>query len=146
MHTLQSFFAWHVEDADLYSVNFLHWGAPKIWYCVPPSSKAKFERLAAGMHPEAYRACKGFLRHKDILISPSILKQFNVGYQMVCSPPCRSACRGWHESPKTLMVGISHAQCGKCVSCIMPKSRIVHESCHVSLAEAGHWERHRCCW
>jgi JmjC domain, hydroxylase len=82
---LQSFFAWHIEDADLYSVNFLHWGAPKIWYCVAPSSKGKFERLAAGMHPDAYRACKGFLRHKDILISPSILKQYNVGYSMVRS-------------------------------------------------------------
>lgn len=82
---MQSFFAWHVEDADLYSVNFLHWGAPKIWYCVPPSSKAKFERLAAAMHPEAFRACKGFLRHKDILISPSILKQYDVSYQMVRS-------------------------------------------------------------
>ena len=79
----QSFFAWHVEDADLYSVNFLHWGAPKVWYCVPPSGKARFERVAAGMHPEAHRACKGFLRHKDILISPSVLKQFNVSYHMV---------------------------------------------------------------
>lgn len=80
---LQSFFAWHIEDADLYSVNFLHWGAPKVWYCVAPSTKARFERLAAGMHPDAFRACKGFLRHKDILISPSILKQYGVSYSMV---------------------------------------------------------------
>lgn len=42
----RSFFGWHKEDADLYSVNFLHWGAPKVWYCVPPSGKQKFERMA----------------------------------------------------------------------------------------------------
>lgn len=84
---VQSFFAWHVEDADLYSVNFLHWGAPKVWYCVPPSGKARFEQVAASMHPEARRVCKGFLRHKDILISPSVLKQFNVRYHMACFLP-----------------------------------------------------------
>jgi hypothetical protein len=37
-HTLQ-------EDADLFSINYLHFGAPKVWYCVSPSNRAKFERM-----------------------------------------------------------------------------------------------------
>jgi len=33
------------EDADLFSINYLHFGAPKVWYCVSPSNRAKFERM-----------------------------------------------------------------------------------------------------
>ncbi|CAO2167429.1 unnamed protein product [Urochloa humidicola] len=38
-----SWFAWHVEDHDLHSLNYLHSGASKTWYGVPRDAALAFE-------------------------------------------------------------------------------------------------------
>lgn len=45
MGMLFSTFAWHVEDHNLYSVNYHHIGAPKVWYGVPASAADEFEHV-----------------------------------------------------------------------------------------------------
>lgn len=40
---LYSWFAWHVEDHELHSLNYLHFGAPKTWYGVPRDAMLAFE-------------------------------------------------------------------------------------------------------
>ena len=42
---LFSWFAWHVEDHELHSLNFLHAGSPKTWYSVPGSFASEFEEV-----------------------------------------------------------------------------------------------------
>lgn len=37
----RSMFAFHVEDVNLYSINYLHRGDPKSWYCVPPDARKR---------------------------------------------------------------------------------------------------------
>lgn len=71
-------FAWHTEDMDLYSINYLHFGAPKTWYAIPPEHGRRLERLASGFFPGSYQSCQAFLRHKMSLISPQILRQYSI--------------------------------------------------------------------
>ncbi|XP_064415798.1 lysine-specific demethylase 4A [Latimeria chalumnae] len=76
-------FAWHTEDMDLYSINYLHFGEPKSWYSIPPEHGKRLERLAKGFFPGSAQNCEAFLRHKMTLISPSILKKYSIPFNKV---------------------------------------------------------------
>ena len=71
-------FSWHVEDMDLYGVNFLHHGAPKTWYCIPPQEAYKLEQVAQKLFPGMSATCFNLLRHKAVMISDKLLEMNGV--------------------------------------------------------------------
>ncbi len=68
----------HTEDMDLASVNYLHYGANKSWYCIPPAHRSRFEQLVKDLLPELFRQCPEFFRHKELLVSPYVLESYNI--------------------------------------------------------------------
>lgn len=71
-------FTWHLEDQDLYSINYIHFGAPKQWYSIPQEDHEKFYEFMKEKFPEEASKCKEFLRHKMFLVSPKVLKENNI--------------------------------------------------------------------
>ena len=72
-------FAWHLEDVDLYSINYIHFGAPKQWYSISQADARRFERAMQAVWPTDAKNCDQFLRHKTYLISPQLLQsQYNI--------------------------------------------------------------------
>ncbi|KAG1452290.1 hypothetical protein G6F56_007857 [Rhizopus delemar] len=71
-------FPWHVEDMNLYSINYVHFGAPKQWYTIPPSNRVRFGRVLRYMFYLQYKECHEFIRHKTFIISPRILEENHI--------------------------------------------------------------------
>lgn len=90
-------FAWHLEDVDLYSINYIHFGAPKQWYSISQEDARRFEAAMRSkccnckehihhadncwtdVWPTDAKNCDQFLRHKTYLISPQLLQsQYNI--------------------------------------------------------------------
>jgi jumonji domain-containing protein 2 len=69
----KTFFAWHKEDMDLYSINYNHLGKQKFWYSVPLNESKKFEEFMQKSYPEAFKECPEFLRHKTYFVHPEVL-------------------------------------------------------------------------
>ncbi|KAI6710200.1 hypothetical protein JHW43_007278 [Diplocarpon mali] len=81
-------FAWHLEDVDLYSINYVHFGAPKQWYSISQGDARRFEAAMKTIWPTDAKACDQFLRHKTFLISPSQLaSNFNIKVNKIVAHP-----------------------------------------------------------
>ena len=61
-------------------LSYLHFGAPKVWYCVSPNHRERFERMMRSLVPELFMECNQCLRHKEMMVSPQVLKRFNIPY------------------------------------------------------------------
>ncbi|KAI5891675.1 uncharacterized protein SCHCODRAFT_02629768 [Schizophyllum commune H4-8] len=70
-------FAWHVEDMDLFSINYIHFGAPKFWYAIPQGRAGAFETTMRNFFPREPTQCSQFLRHKSFLVSPKNLASYS---------------------------------------------------------------------
>ena len=68
-------FGWHKEDMDLYSINYLHHGAPKFWYGIDLRDSDKFEDFMDQVFPDNAKRCDEFIRHKTTLVQPRVLAE-----------------------------------------------------------------------
>jgi hypothetical protein len=86
---LFSTFCWHNEDNYLYSINYHHWGAPKIWYGVPgtETDAAGLEQVFKSYLSMKMRDVPDLLHHITTMFSPRLLQTAEVPvYKLVQHP------------------------------------------------------------
>ena len=83
----RSCFGWHKEDQDLYSINYLHSGSPKVWYSLDMNNIEKFEQLVKEHFPYEFQQCPEFLRHKTVLFEPSVLLKHGIKLHKIIQMP-----------------------------------------------------------
>ncbi|KAL9275301.1 putative lysine-specific demethylase JMJ16 [Drosera capensis] len=73
-----SSFCWHVEDDHFYSLNYMHFGAPKLWYGVPGKEASNFECTMRKHLPDLFEEQPDLLHKLVTQLSPTILKSEGV--------------------------------------------------------------------
>ena len=83
----------HLEDWNLYSLNYLHAGAPKAWVVIKPEHRTRLEEHARRYHGVvnedfmANELCGQFLRHLALWIPLETLRKWNVSYTTLLQQP-----------------------------------------------------------
>ncbi|KAG0497186.1 hypothetical protein HPP92_001877 [Vanilla planifolia] len=129
-----SSFCWHVEDHHLYSLNYLHWGDPKIWYGVPGSAAVKLEDAMRKHLPELFEEQPDLLHELVTQLSPSVLKSEGVPvYRAV-----QNAGEFVLTFPRAYHSGFSCGfNCAEAVN-VAPMDWLPHGQCAVELYSEQH--------
>ncbi|XP_078445765.1 lysine-specific demethylase ELF6-like [Wolffia australiana] len=135
---LFSWFAWHVEDHELHSLNFLHMGSPKTWYAVPGSFAEKFEEAVRvrGYGGQVDRLVSfALLGEKTTLVSPEIITQTGIPCCRIVQNPGEFVV----TFPKAYHVGFSHGfNCGEAANFASPTWLHVAKEAAVRRATMNH--------
>ena len=82
-----SAFAWHTEDHWTYSINYHHFGEPKIWYAASRFAAEDLERVYRNEAKDLYRHNRDLMHHITTTLSPAVLLENNVEvYRAVQGP------------------------------------------------------------
>ncbi|XP_059645487.1 lysine-specific demethylase REF6 [Cornus florida] len=118
---LFSWFAWHVEDHDLHSLNYLHTGAGKTWYGVPREAAVAFEEVirvqgyGGEINPLVTFAVLG---EKTTVMSPEVL----VSAGVPCCRLVQNAGEFVVTFPRAYHSGFSHGfNCGEAANIATPE-------------------------
>jgi histone demethylase JARID1 len=68
-----STFCWHYEDLMLHSINYNHWGKPKLWYGIPESCRENFERAIKEKCSLLFKKDPNILFDVITMVSPAYL-------------------------------------------------------------------------
>ena len=102
---LFSMFCWHVEDNYMYSISYLHEGAPKTWYGVSPAHASGFDRVfnTSGFAAEV-EADPQLIFKKSAMLPPSLLLDEGVPVSRALQQPGQFVV----TLPQAYHAGFSH--------------------------------------
>ncbi|XP_042490700.1 lysine-specific demethylase JMJ706 isoform X1 [Macadamia integrifolia] len=117
---LFSMFAWHVEDHYLYSINYHHCGASKIWYGIPGHAALDFEKAVRKLvythdilSTEGEDGAFDVLLGKTTMFPPNILLEQSVPVYKAVQKPGEFVI----TFPRAYHSGFSHGfNCGEAVN------------------------------
>lgn len=99
-----SFFCWHTEDNDLYSINYLHEGSNKTWYAIPPQYQAQMDAQFQTEFPKHFAEFPDMCYRKCFMMHPTSLREAGIPVYRHIQQPGQIAI----TVPKGYHAGFSH--------------------------------------
>ena len=97
---LGAMFCCHVEDNHMYSTSYLHRGAPKLWYGIPPADADRFDEVAVKeAFPFHVQNDTHMLLRKSLMVPPTMLLERGVRVSRLVQQPGEFVVtlpRGYH--------------------------------------------------
>ncbi|KAI6675448.1 hypothetical protein NL676_003354 [Syzygium grande] len=133
-----SWFAWHVEDHDLHSLNYMHMGAGKTWYGVPRDAAVAFEEVVRvqGYGGEVNPLITfAILGEKTTVMSPEVL----VGAGVPCCRLVQNAGEFVVTFPRAYHLGFSHGfNCGEAANIATPEWLLIAKEAAIRRASINY--------
>lgn len=104
-----STFAAHTEDSGLASMNLLHSGMPKLWYGFSSQNAHKLEELVKLYTPKNID-CDFIIRHKSILVPPTLLAKHNIEFSKVQQNPGETVVALYNAYHQGFNFGLNYAE------------------------------------
>jgi hypothetical protein len=82
-----STFCWHTEDLYLYSLNYMHDGAPKIWYGISSKEKEKMDEYIKNKYYAILLKEPDLIHKLTVHIDPKELKANGINVYRVIQKP-----------------------------------------------------------
>ncbi|KAJ7539157.1 hypothetical protein O6H91_11G079000 [Diphasiastrum complanatum] len=135
---LFSWFAWHIEDHELHSINYLHMGHPKTWYAVPSTAATPFEEVVRVTGYGAFldsRAALELLGAKTTIMSPEVL----IAAGLPCCRLVQNAGEYVVTFPRAYHLGFSHGfNCGEAANFATPAWLTIAKDAALRRASMNH--------
>ena len=114
---LFSTFAWHNEDNYLYSMSYLHYGAPKQWYCLAGSEAHIMESAMREVMPKRFQEEPDLFYALTTMVSPSVLRTRGAHVHKILQNPGEFVI----TFPQAYHGGFSYGyNCGEAVNFALP--------------------------
>ncbi|KAH8486797.1 hypothetical protein H0E87_025702 [Populus deltoides] len=133
-----SWFAWHVEDHDLHSLNYMHMGAGKTWYGVPREAAVAFEEVVrvhgygGEINPLVTFAVLG---EKTTVMSPEVF----ISAGVPCCRLVQNAGEFVVTFPRAYHSGFSHGfNCGEAANIATPEWLMVAKDAAIRRASINY--------
>ncbi|XP_026271626.1 uncharacterized protein LOC113201878 [Frankliniella occidentalis] len=140
--TTHTFAPVHVEDGSLFSINFLHYGQPKLWFVVPPRAVNQLRNCLADLKTNSLHSdCpNGPLGHKYYVPTAAWMEEKKIPYKVIIQKPKQAVVLYPNAAHWVVNLGMNCAEASNFPSKMWLPYGLASVKCHCIMDQDFHMD------